>query len=731
MRVPWFQAIGSTIKELVSTARPQAGYPLGLEWTLPSTPLIVRLSRDALSRIQAAVLRSRAMRPHSCPGGFLLGTCDRVSSWQISIENTTALEWDSSRGGAPFLTEAQNQTLRERLSSLPPDSVVVGSYRTSRAIEFENPDKSVSGVQGGRALPEADRRLLATCCPLSAVSLGLRLDLPNLEPRVFVLWQDANVYELVPNLPNVPSPSPDPLHETQEAVQPQAPEQRPVALLQASTRAERHVSLVSAPASNASSPLRPTSLPRLATWVLGTVLVSLLTYVGAHLYLKPTFLRLATQTHSEWSSDARDSVAAPAAALGLRVNQNGTALELAWDTLSAAMRPARSARLLIMDGALVRQIDLDRDQLRSGRIVYTPVVGDVTFRLEVADSESHSVTESIRVLDGSLSAISSGNRQLMGVGNPPPVNGNANNRLSSREERSGLARPIHASAQNSAPAPAVPDAGSRPRSPPKPTASTLLAADNRVVDHAQSRTISVANPPHSAIPEQAASSEGSQRLSEDSAQKAFEDRSASLSNHDVVRDLIERSQVPALLQPWPASSSVALSVLRAPNSAAKEHLEAEHQQSQLPDTAHPSFAKQLVGATGSKLAEGARLEIVQPPSPLPPSLDSKPGPTNMPDGKTTASYAPPRPIKKVMPDMRLLGSFLVYETDQVEVQVTIDLHGRVTDARAVRDRTKPNSLAVSAAVTAAKQWVFQPAMSHGKTVPANHTIFFKFRPKPQ
>ncbi|HMJ22914.1 MAG TPA: TonB family protein [Terriglobales bacterium] len=84
-----------------------------------------------------------------------------------------------------------------------------------------------------------------------------------------------------------------------------------------------------------------------------------------------------------------------------------------------------------------------------------------------------------------------------------------------------------------------------------------------------------------------------------------------------------------------------------------------------------------------------------------------------------------------MPDMRLLGSFLVYETDQVEVQVTIDLHGRVTDARAVRDRTKPNSLAVSAAVTAAKQWVFQPAMSHGKTVPANHTIFFKFRPKPQ
>jgi TonB family protein len=95
-------------------------------------------------------------------------------------------------------------------------------------------------------------------------------------------------------------------------------------------------------------------------------------------------------------------------------------------------------------------------------------------------------------------------------------------------------------------------------------------------------------------------------------------------------------------------------------------------------------------------------------------------------------YVPPRPLKKVMPN----GTYpeqlpVIYETTQVAVQVNIDATGRVTDAHAVENGGKANLRLASGAVSAAKQWRFEPATIHGKPIASEHMLVFVFRPSSQ
>ncbi|MBV9082379.1 MAG: TonB family protein [Acidobacteriaceae bacterium] len=132
--------------------------------------------------------------------------------------------------------------------------------------------------------------------------------------------------------------------------------------------------------------------------VIGTVIVSLFTYVGAHVWLKPFLIKVA----GAGVVNAGNVTHYPASGLGLKVDQTGSAMELTWDTASPVIQNARSGKLMITDGSARREFHLDREQLRNGRIIYNPLLGDVTFRMEVLDSSAHGVDESIRVLRASF-----------------------------------------------------------------------------------------------------------------------------------------------------------------------------------------------------------------------------------------------------------------------------------------------------------------------------------------
>ncbi|HEY9141590.1 MAG TPA: energy transducer TonB [Bryobacteraceae bacterium] len=93
------------------------------------------------------------------------------------------------------------------------------------------------------------------------------------------------------------------------------------------------------------------------------------------------------------------AVESPAADLTLRVEPSGTDLLLTWNKNCAAIADATHGVLSINDGDRHENYDMDPTQLTTGSIVYTPVTGDVSFRMEVTGkNQSKTVTESVRSL---------------------------------------------------------------------------------------------------------------------------------------------------------------------------------------------------------------------------------------------------------------------------------------------------------------------------------------------
>src|SRR5207248_11011723 len=95
----------------------------------------------------------------------------------------------------------------------------------------------------------------------------------------------------------------------------------------------------------------------------------------------------------------------------------------------------------------------------------------------------------------------------------------------------------------------------------------------------------------------------------------------------------------------------------------------------------------------------------------------------------STQYVPARPLKQVMPNANNLESSALSEATDVEVQVRIDEGGRVTAARVVNDTSNIDELLVTAAISAVKEWIFEPAKMDGRSVPGNHMIRFHFTPK--
>lgn len=81
-----------------------------------------------------------------------------------------------------------------------------------------------------------------------------------------------------------------------------------------------------------------------------------------------------------------------------------------------------------------------------------------------------------------------------------------------------------------------------------------------------------------------------------------------------------------------------------------------------------------------------------------------------------------------MPNTRNLGPTPLYGTAEIEVQVSIDTKGRVTEAHALTSGKKINQVLLGEALEAAKKWTFDPATDRGQAVPSTHLITFRFVP---
>jgi TonB family protein len=139
-----------------------------------------------------------------------------------------------------------------------------------------------------------------------------------------------------------------------------------------------------------------------------------------------------------------------------------------------------------------------------------------------------------------------------------------------------------------------------------------------------------------------------------------------------------------------------------------------------PDTATPLTGKTAINGWDSTLPEN------KPVAPQPPQ--QQPQNAAPPDAKTVA-FVGPKPLLQVTPSTRNLPANLISEITRVEVEVRIDVSGRVSAAHLETPNVKPQL--ASAAMAAARQWTFQPATLRGQRVETSHTIIFEFRPDGQ
>jgi TonB family protein len=164
------------------------------------------------------------------------------------------------------------------------------------------------------------------------------------------------------------------------------------------------------------------------------------------------------------------------------------------------------------------------------------------------------------------------------------------------------------------------------------------------------------------------------------------------------------------------------------------------------DTKADAPKSERVPDTGPAAATPQQNAAAQPPrpvSPQPPGAGSTINGWDSSAPETTTpipaaavenrppAFGPPKPLLQVMPNTRSLAPGLITQVTRVEVSVRIDNTGHVMSAHVLNDNGNTKSALSQAAVSAARQWTFQPATLQGDKVESEHTIVFEFRPENQ
>jgi hypothetical protein len=85
--------------------------------------------------------------------------------------------------------------------------------------------------------------------------------------------------------------------------------------------------------------------------------------------------------------------------LGLQVDRGRELLNIVWDRTSATAMNSQGGYMTIRDGDLVKLVRLDSVEIRTGHVYYASRSADIGIRLEVAEEDGHTASESVRVVE--------------------------------------------------------------------------------------------------------------------------------------------------------------------------------------------------------------------------------------------------------------------------------------------------------------------------------------------
>lgn len=115
----------------------------------------------------------------------------------------------------------------------------------------------------------------------------------------------------------------------------------------------------------------------------------------------PVFLLVGVLIGVQVSGGLRKPAAAPPVAdpyaLGLSALQFGDTIHFRWNPEAPAIHSCRSASLVIRDGDNIKILDLGKEDLARGMLIYRYISPEVSFRLEAVLSPSNILSESLQL----------------------------------------------------------------------------------------------------------------------------------------------------------------------------------------------------------------------------------------------------------------------------------------------------------------------------------------------
>src|SRR4029079_4642408 len=83
----------------------------------------------------------------------------------------------------------------------------------------------------------------------------------------------------------------------------------------------------------------------------------------------------------------------------LRAERVGLQWRLTWNRNARIVQTASSGRLQLTDGYYRKEVMLDQNDLRTGQVVYSPLTGEISFRLELFGAPGQKgIGESVRAI---------------------------------------------------------------------------------------------------------------------------------------------------------------------------------------------------------------------------------------------------------------------------------------------------------------------------------------------
>jgi len=403
------------------TESPAPETPTSYRWESPSKRVVVELGFDVVDQLNYDVMKGFGAVPRRGAevGGLLLGTVEYGEPATIRITDCASVPCQHARGPSFILSDTDLAQFDEIVgrSSLR----VVGMYRSNTREFFE--------------LTPEDATLMENHIPGGgAVALLIKPFATRIAEAVFLVREDGRVENTsaepfpfrrkemgggASKPPRTAPANPDPVRaapRVEQRVEP--PPHQALPLDPAAMAIDEEAPPMGAPSfgyAEPDLPYRPSSLAELPEEPVDEEQSR---FRGGWIWIPLSFIFLLLgvvlgfQIAISFRSGRPMNLQNDPYSMDLAATKFGESLQLKWNLESMAVIQAQRGVLTIHDGPSAKIVELNREDLARGSVLYRNLSSAVRFRLEVFPRERNSVVETIDVqVAGSAAEGTDGSKQ--------------------------------------------------------------------------------------------------------------------------------------------------------------------------------------------------------------------------------------------------------------------------------------------------------------------------------